>query len=121
MVFPLVGALALGAIARATPSALHIGSKVSKFYGKYGSTSLGQATQFGIGYGASTNIGYNLSDRYVTSGFQRTNSYNNPQRFQLGTVPYGQYRSYGSRYSRYRPRYSRYRRRRPMYRRQRYY
>lgn len=34
-----------------------------------------QASEFGLGYGIFTNVGYNASNRFVTSGLR--NSYNN--------------------------------------------
>lgn len=102
MVFPAVGI----ALASAFPTALHLGSKVSKFYGKHGNTSLGQATQFGLGYGASTNIGYNLSNNFVTGGLRPKYSNSNIATYNLTNrdMPYGYYpsrRRYSSRYSRF--------------------
>lgn len=108
MPFPLLGLLA-GASAFA-PTAMNIGSKIMKH--KIGSSFV-QASAFGVGYGAFTNIGYNASNKFLTSGLR--NSFK-----RTGANTYSMF--YGSRYSRYgrRPsyrstRYSRYRR--PSYRR----
>lgn len=108
MVFPLVGA-----VVAATPTVMAIGSKVLKHYGKFGRTPIAQAAQFGLGYGASTAIGYNLVPQ-----FGRRNT-NNVTKLTIGRdMPYGRYyprrnrygysTRYGGRYSR---RYSRYGRR----------
>lgn len=86
---PIIGS----AIAGATPMILNISSKTSKFYGKYGNTSLGQASQFGLGYGLSTNVGYNLSSHYITGQSNRQSSFNRPQNLNL-SMAYG-YRNYG--------------------------
>ena len=106
---PIPGLIIAGglAAARLTPFALAVGHKTSKFYGKYGNTSLGQAAQFGLGYGAATNIGYNLSNTYVTSSIQQRSTVLGVRQVNLN-MPYGQYR----RYSRYPRRQSMYRRRR---------
>ena len=50
-------------------SVLHLSSKVMKYSAKLPFT---QAAQFGIGYGAATNIGYNLSNTYLTGGLRAT-------------------------------------------------
>lgn len=81
MVAPLALSI-IGLVASAAPTALNISSKVSKFYGKYGNTSLGQATQFGIGYGAATNIGYNVSNQ-LTSGLRPVNTAGKTVQYRL--------------------------------------
>lgn len=103
MVAPLA-LLGIGAsMASLGPTALSIGSKISKFYGKYGNTNLGQASQFGLGYGALTNIGYNLSNNYVTSGMRQNSQYTNITRLEINNEMYGRggynYRYGNSRYN----------------------
>ncbi len=97
-------------LAGLVPTAMSIGAKTQKFYGKYGNTSLGQASQFGLGYGASTNIGYNLSNNFITPGWSSSLSSSTGNRTYNYSMPYGNYRNYGNRYSRY-SRYSRFGRR----------
>lgn len=105
----LAGAAAL------TPTILNIGAKVGKFYSKTG--SFGTAATFGLGYGGATNVGYNLSNAYITPGFKRGNAFTSGRSYNI-QMPYN--RSYNRRYS---PRYSRYpaRRSRYGYRRRPYY
>lgn len=55
--------------------ALSMASKGQKYARKHSSSSIGQAAQFGVGYGAFTNIGYNISNEAVTKHFRK--SYNN--------------------------------------------
>lgn len=89
-------------------------------------TSLGQQTVkqaivsssiFGLGYGGLTNVGYNVSNEFVTSSFRRPRqSFNKTQSYNLQMPGYGRYsqRRYAPRYtSRYSSRYSRPRRRYP--------
>lgn len=112
MVLPL--ALAGASLA---PFALNVLSKTSKYYSKFAGQPLGQAAQFGLGYGASTAVGYNLVPQFGKKKFINSNT------FSLNSMPYG--RRYSSRYrrpsypSRYGRRYgSRYARRgRTSYRR----
>lgn len=111
MVIPI----ALGAIALATPTLMNIASKVGKFYSRTG--SIGTATSFGLGYGVSTNVGYNLSNSYITPSFKRHNAFTQGKQYNFRQkMPYRRYSRY-SRYSRYptRRRYSRYTSRRRYY------
>lgn len=113
MVLPLLPIIAAGA-----PTILAIGTRAAKFAGKYPTAT--QSITFGIGYGASTNVGYNLSNSFITPGFRRKSSYT-PRSYNL-SMPYGsgyyprrrysRYSrpSYGSRRPRYYRRYSRNRR-----------
>ncbi len=111
--------------ASALPAVMNIGSKIAVRARRvpYRNQFAG-ASAFGLGYGLSTNVGYNLSNQYLTSGFRPTKYFNSryPHNIQM---PYGRsysrygsrYRSY-SRYNRYgRSRYGGYRRRYRRYRR----
>lgn len=106
----------LGAAALLAPSLMNIGSKTIKWSKRvpYGKQFAGAAA-FGLGYGAFTNIGYNLSNSYLTSGFRPTKYFNSRNSYTL-QMPYG--RTY-SRYSgrSYYPRRRMNRYRRPTYRR----
>ncbi len=101
--------------AAALPAIMNIGSKVAKQYKRIPyRNQLAGASAFGLGYGGATNIGYNLSNTYLTSGFRPTKYFNSRNSYTL-QMPYGRssYRSrnYFPRYNRrYRPRYRRYRR-----------
>jgi len=79
--FILAGAAALA------PTAMAIGSKVGKYYGKTG--SFGKASTFGLGYGASTAVGYNLIPQWNRKSY----SYNrNPFKLIIGQkMPYPRY------------------------------
>lgn len=86
------------------PSIMAIGSKVIKHSRKipYGS-NIAQASAFGLGYGGATNIGYNLSNNYLTSSFRPERSYT-PKVINLQkNMPYGQrkIRVWSTRYRRY--------------------
>lgn len=117
----VIGILA-GAIASG-PTLMSIGSKGIKhaLKGSNIRKSFLSASAFGAGYGAFTNIGYNLSNSYITPGLRSQNTFKQTSPTQY-MYSYGGYRS--NRYSRYsRPRYRprTYRYRRPAYRSRRYY
>ncbi len=103
------------------PAVMNIGSKVVKQYKRVPyRNQLAGASAFGLGYGGATNIGYNLSNTYLTSGFRPTKYFNSRNSYNL-QMPYG--RSYYPRrrnYQRYIPRrFNRYQR--PYRRYSRYY
>ena len=103
MPFPLFGALAFGA--GLAPTALQVGSKIGSRYGALQKYPLIKSSQFGLGYGASTVVGYNIVPQFGKK------SYNLSGR-STTVMPYGRsYNRYPSRYARY-PR--RYRRRYPQ-------
>lgn len=88
-------------IAGLTPTILAIGSRTFKYANKNQFTRAGvTSTIFGIGYGASTNIGYNVANTAVTSGLRKKKGFNTSKNFDI-QMPYG--RSYypRRRYSRY--------------------
>ena len=105
MPFPLFGALAFGA--GLAPTALQVGSKIGSRYAALQKYPLIKSSQFGLGYGASTVVGYNIVPQFGQK------SYNLSGRSTIvNKMPYGRsYSRYPSRYARY-PR--RYRRRYPM-------
>jgi hypothetical protein len=81
--------------------------------------SIASTAIFGLGYGALTNVGYNVAN-VGTSGLRSSKSYNKSNTYYLNSkMPYrrASYSRYGSRYPRYPSRYSRYGSRRPRYRR----
>lgn len=113
--FMVAGSILAGASA-AIPFLMNVGAKTSKFYGKHGNTSLGQASQFGLGYGISTNIGYNTSNQFITSSWRGSDTkfIKEMNYINYNKMPYrrfNRYSRYGRRYSRYGRRYSRYGRR----------
>lgn len=117
MVLPLI--LVGSILARSAPLALATASRVGKYAKRFSGQPIGMSTQFGLGYGVSTAVGYNLVPQFGKKKFIKSNT------FTLNGMPYG--RSYGNRYRarrypRYPSRYSsrfgnRYRYRRPQYRR----
>jgi len=109
MPLPLIlGAASLVSLA---PTAMNIASKVGKFYGRYGGTPLGQAAQFGLGYGASTAVGYNLIPQFGRKSYNNSKS-STYDLYGYRPRSYGR-RTYGRRYyySRYPRRYRTYSRR----------
>lgn len=106
MVLPLIlaGGAFLGPIAL---KGLKFATKKAQYYGHkipYG-TAFGQASAFGAGYGAFTNISYNLSDNFLTTGFRPAKTYTPKQINLQSKMPYGQYprkrRVWSTRYRRY--------------------
>lgn len=92
-------------LARVLPSAIAIGTRTAKFANKNKFTRAGTTSAiFGLGYGASTNIGYNAANLGVTSYFRRNQTPSYTSKFTRSSMPYGRYSSRRS-YSRY-PRYS---------------
>ena len=113
--------LNLGLMAAASiPFIMNVGAKTGKFYGKYGGQPLLKAGQFGLGYGASTAIGYNLIPQFGSKSYKTS-----PSTLNVQSMPYGQrkIRVWSTRYRRYIYVYPRnsyrssYTRRRPSYRR----
>lgn len=111
-------ALLAGASAFA-PTAMNIGSKIGKQLNKSARSKIGgsliQASAFGLGYGAFTNIGYNTSNRFITPGLRSSFKQHNPFKISMSYYP-RRTRRY-SRYPARRSTYSRYRRYTPRYRR----
>lgn len=102
----MIPAIIAGAAAMA-PTIMSIGSKVgkglSKNYGKYGNTPIGQASQFGLGYGAMTNVGYNLSNEGLTKQWRTQYPSGKISSYELNPM-YG--RNYNNGYARYNGYYS---------------
>ena len=73
----VLGAILAGG-ALAAPFIMNIGAKTAKGYSRTG--DFGRSAIFGVGYGGGTNVGYNLSNTFLTPHFRRstTSSYRKP-------------------------------------------
>ena len=82
MPLPLFGALAFGA--GILPTGIAIGSKIGTRYGALNKYPLFKASQFGLGYGASTVVGYNIVPQFGRKSYNLSGRSTN-------VMPYGRY------------------------------
>ena len=84
-------------IIAAVPSAMAIGSRIGKYASKF-PQPLKQSAQFGLGYGASTAVGYNLIPQF---GKVKRNSNKVTKLTLSNNMAYGKIRVWSRKYRRY--------------------